>query len=303
MGDTKRLGLGCMGMCFENKERSIETVRYALDHGVTLLNTGEFYRAGESEMVLREALQGVPRDKFFISVKFGVLPQMEGGIYGLDVKPFNVKAHLCYSLHRLGLSYVDLYEPARMDESVPVEELMAELMDLVKQGYIKHIGLTQMSNENFKRALKVTPLKMIEMEYSLVNHNIEENGILETAKESKTDVLTFGVLCHGLISEPEDGNYYLPWQESLVRNLKVMAEEKNTTVERLSEAYVFNKHPEMKVLIGTTRKEHLEDAIKALDITLTEEDIKRMESFVPYNELRGHQMRNFLFQDGRIIRR
>lgn len=126
---------------------------------------------------------------------------------------------------------------------------------------------------------------------------MKKTGFLETAKECKTDVLTSGVLCHGLISEPEDGNYHLTRQERLVRNLKVMEEEKNTTVKRLSEAYVFNKHPEMKVIIGTTGKEHLEDDNKALDITLTEEDVMRMESFVPYNELRGHKMAHFLFTE------
>ena len=133
MTDIKRLGLGCMGMNMSNKERSIETIRYALRSGVTLLNTGEFYGGGESEMVLREALAGVPRDSYFLSVKFGVLPQPGGGIYGLDVKPWNVKAHLAYSLHRLGLDYVDLYQPARMDETcrhVPMNGRLSKTVDM-----------------------------------------------------------------------------------------------------------------------------------------------------------------------------
>lgn len=172
MVDMKRLGLGCMGMNLSNKDRSIETIHYALDHGVTLLNTGEFYGGGESEMVLREALLGVPRDKYFISVKFGVLPKPGGGIYGLDVKPWNVKAHLAYSLHRLGLDYVDLYEPARMDETIPVEELIGALEECVKGGYVRHIGLTQLSPENLERAAKVHTIHTFEANYSVINRAI-----------------------------------------------------------------------------------------------------------------------------------
>ena len=201
MTDMKRLGLGCMGMNMSNRERSVETVRYALDHGVTMFNTGEFYGGGESEMVLREALKGVPRDKYFLSVKFGVLPQPGGGIYGLDVKPFNVKAHLAYSMHRLGLDYIDLYQPARMDESVPVEELMGALADLVKEGYIGSIGLTELTPENLDRAAKVHPIRMAEFSYSLANRDIETNGILETARKNKIDVLAFSVLNHGLLAD------------------------------------------------------------------------------------------------------
>lgn len=116
MGDLSRLGLGTMGMSIRrNPENSIKTIHKALESGITLFNTGEFYNAGESEMIVGEALKGVDRDKYFLSVKFGVLPLQEGGIYGLDVKPHNVKGHLTYSLRRLGLDYVDLYQPARMD--------------------------------------------------------------------------------------------------------------------------------------------------------------------------------------------
>ena len=173
MTDITRLGLGCMGMNMSNADRSIETIHYAVDHGVTMLNTGEFYGGGESEMVLREALKDIPRDKVFLSVKFGVLPQPGGGIYGLDVKPFNVKAHLAYSMHRLGVDYIDLYEPARMVETVPVEELIGALSDLVKEGWIGSIGLTQLTAENLSRAAKVHPIKMVELDYSLANLSLE----------------------------------------------------------------------------------------------------------------------------------
>ena len=239
MTDIKRLGLGCMGMNMSNKDRAIETIHYALDNGVTLLNTGEFYGGGESEMVLREALKDVPRDKYFLSVKFGVLPQPGGGIYGLDVKPFNVKAHLAYSMHRLGLDYIDLYQPARMDESVPVEELIGALSDLVKEGYIGSIGLTQLSPEDLERAAKVHPIKTVELDYSLANRSIEQIGILDTARNNNIDILAFGVLSHGLLSDATDSAHPagnpsarrpgMPFEfkEELLSGIRKIAQEKN----------------------------------------------------------------------------
>ena len=314
MTDIKRLGLGCMGMNMSNKDRAIETIRYALDNGVTLFNTGEFYGGGESEMVLREAFRDVPREKYFLSVKFGVLPKPGGGIYGLDVKPFNVKAHLAYSMHRLGLDYIDLYQPARMDESVPVEELIGALSDLVKEGYIGSIGLTQLSPENLERATKVHPIKTVELDYSLANRSIEKNGILDIARKNSIDILAFGVLSHGLLSDAKDsahpagnpsaGRFGLPpeLKEELLSGIRKVAQSKNTTVENLAQAYVYAKNSDMNVLIGTTRKEHLQDSIDALSVDLSEEDVQRIESVFPAEKIQGMGMRNIIFRDGQIVK-
>lgn len=314
MTDIKRLGLGCMGMNMSNKDRAIETIRYALDNGVTLFNTGEFYGGGESEMVLREAFRDVPREKYFLSVKFGVLPKPGGGIYGLDVKPFNVKAHLAYSMHRLGLDYIDLYQPARMDESVPVEELIGALSDLVKEGYIGSIGLTQLSPENLERATKVHPIKTVELDYSLANRSIEKNGILDIARKNNIDILAFGVLSHGLLSDAKDsahpagnpsaGRFGLPpeLKEELLSGIRKVAQSKNTTVENLAQAYVYAKNSDMNVLIGTTRKEHLQDSIDALSVDLSEEDVQRIESVFPAEKIQGMGMRNIIFRDGQIVK-
>lgn len=307
MTDIKRLGLGCMGMNLSNKERSIETIHYALDHGITMFNTGEFYGGGESELVLREALHGVPRDQYFLSVKFGVLPRPEGGIYGLDVNPYHVKAHLAYSLHRLGLDYVDLYEPARMDEAVPVEELMQALADVEDEGYIRSIGLTQLSADELERAAKVHPVRLLEMDYSLVNRSIESNGVLDTARRKGIETITFGVLCHGLLSDssPAWRRPGLPpeFQDQLLGGLRKIADEKDTTVEKLAQAYVYAKNPDMSVLIGTTRKEHLQDAIDALSLDLSAEDVARIEAAFPSELTKGLPMRNMKFRDGRIVGR
>jgi len=313
MTDIKRLGLGCMGMNMSNKDRSIDTIRYALDLGVTLLNTGEFYGGGESEMVLREALAGVPRDSYFLSVKFGVLPQPGGGIYGLDVNPWNIKAHLAYSLHRLGLDYVDLYEPARMDESVPVEELIGVLKECVDAGYVRHIGLTQLTPENLERAAKVHPIHTAELAYSLANREIEQNGILDVARKNDIGILAFGVLSHGLLSDEVPsgspagsvaGRAGLPQdlKESVLAGIREIAREKRTTVEHLAQAYVYAKHPDMSILIGTTRREHLTDAVEALTLNLSAEDISRIEAAFPAEKLQGMGMRNFRFRDGKMER-
>ena len=295
-----RLGLGCMGMNMSNKESSIETIHYALDHGINLLNTGEFYGGGESEMVLREALKDVPREKYFLSLKFGVLPQPGGGIYGLDVNPFNVKGHLAYSLHRLGLDYVDLFQPARMDETVPVEDLMEAMNEVVEEGYVRNIGLTQLSPENLERAVKVAKIKTIELDYSLANRSIETNGILDIARANNIDILAFGVLSHGLLSDNSQGRMPAELKEELIRGLREIANEKNTTVEKLCQAYVYAKNPDMSILIGTTKKEHLQDAIDALSIELSPEDIVRIENAFPADKLPKGMARNFIFTNGRM---
>lgn len=307
MTNIKRLGLGCMGMNMSNIERSVETVRYALDHGVTLFNTGEFYGGGESEMVLREALKGVPRDSYFLSVKFGELPLPGGGIYGLDVKPWNVRAHLAYSLHRLGLDYVDLYEPARMDESIPVEEIIGAIEECVDAGYVRHIGLTQLTPGNLERAVKVHPIHTVELAYSLANRSIERNGILDVARNNRMNILAFSVLQHGLLADTPSGSAAsgrpgIPQDEKdgILSGLRKIAAEKCTTVENLLQAYVYEKNPDMSVLIGTTRKEHLQDSIDALSMELSADEIIRIETVFPAERLQGVGMRNFTFRDGRM---
>lgn len=307
MTDIKRLGLGCMGMNLSNKDRSIETIHYALDHGITMFNTGEFYGGGESELVLGEALRDVPREQYFLSVKFGVLPRPEGGIYGLDVNPFHVKAHLAYSLNRLGLEYADLYEPARMDQTVPVEDLIKALEECEKEGYIKSIGLTQLSAEDLQRAARVHPIKLLEMDYSLANRAIEENGVLDTARKNGIQTVTFGVLCHGLLSENSPAwsrpGFPPDFRDRLLSGLKQIAFRMGTTVEQLAQAYVYAKNPDMSIIIGTTRKEHLQDAIDALSIELSQDDIREIEDAFPSEMLKGMHMRNLIFRDGRIIAR
>ena len=286
-----RIGLGCMTMRKVNKEKCIETIQYALKQGITYFNTGEFYGAGESEMIVGEALKDIPRDQYQLSVKFGMLPKIGGGLYGIDVAPWNINAHLNYSLHRLGVEYTDIYEPARIDESILIEDIMEAMKKEVEAGYIKAIGLTETGVENVEKALKVTPIAYLEYEYSLFNRSIEENGILDLAKEHHIPVIAFGVLTHGRMKQI---------QEKAPGLLKI-AEGKETTLEKLLIAYVLNKHPEMMVLIGTTSKEHLQDALDASKIILTADEIKEMEDCVSKDVYDSFNMRKLAFKDGKMI--
>lgn len=314
MISINRLGLGCMGMSNRrNPENSIKTIHKALDSGITLFNTGEFYSAGESEMIVGEALKNVPRDKFFLSVKFGVLPQTGGGIYGLDVSPFNIKGHLAYSLSRLGMDYVDLYQPARQDTEIPVEEVVGEISRLVESGYVRHIGLSMVDAETLRRACKVHPIHTVEMSYSLIDRDIE-NELVAAAKELGVKVLAFGTIGHGLFAdnvlenintnpavargmlsaEHRDAN--LP----MIKALKEIADEKGTGLSQLALAWSLAKYDNVQSLVGTTKPEHLQSAVDALNITLTDEDIQAIEKAIPADKISGRGMRNFRFTNGQM---
>ncbi len=313
MIELNRLGLGTMGMSIvRNAENSVKTIHAALDAGITLFNTGEFYNASESELVVGQALRGVDRDSYFLSVKFGVLPSPGGGIYGLDVRPQNVKGHLTYSLRRLGLDYIDLYQPARQDTTVPVEELVGAIAEQVEAGYVKHIGLSMVDAETLRRACKVHPIHTVEMEYSLVSRGIEKE-LLAAAKELGVKVLAFGTVGHGLLRDdiltmpagsmmprgmlaPEHREKNL----AMVRRVKEIADGMGVSLSQLALAWSLSKYDHVQSLIGTTSPAHLQDAIDALKIELTAEDIARIEAALPADQVGGVGMRNFVFTDGKM---
>lgn len=314
MTAINRLGLGCMGMSNRrNPENSIKTIRAALDAGITLFNTGEFYNASESELIVGEALKGVPRGSYFLSVKFGVLPQPGGGIYGLDNNPFHVKAHLAYSLRRLGLDYVDLYQPARQDTEIPVEDVVGAIAEQVEAGYVRHIGLSMVDAETLRRACKVHPIHTVEMEYSLIDRSIEKE-LIATAKELGVKVLAFGTIGHGLFADnvldnvennprmargllsPEHRDINLP----LIKAVKEIADEKGITLSQLALAWSLAKYDHVQSLVGTTNPEHLQSAVDALNIELTKEDIECIEAAVSADKVSGKGMRNFRFTNGQM---
>ena len=311
MIELNRLGLGTMGMSIvRNPENSIKTIHAALDAGITLFNTGEFYNASESELVVGQALKGVNHDDYFLSVKFGVLPSPEGGIYGLDVRPQNVKGHLTYSLRRLGLDYIDLYQPARQDTTIPVEELVGAIAEQVQAGYVKHIGLSMVDAETLRRAYKVHPIHTVEMEYSLVERSIEKE-LIAAAKELGVKVLAFGTVGHGLLRDDvltAPANPRRTWgmlapehreqNLAMIRKVKEIADEKGVSLSQLALSWSLAKYDHVQSLIGTTSPDHLHDAIDALNLELTPEDIARIEAALPAEKIGGRGIRNFVFTDG-----
>lgn len=256
MKKIDRLGLGCMGMSnLRNPENSIKTIHTALENGITLFNTGEFYNAGTSEIIVGEAMRGVPRDSYFLSVKYGVLPQPGGVIYGLDNTPFHIKSHLAYSLARLGMDYVDLYQPARQDTEIPVEEVVGEISRLVEAGYVRHIGLSMIDAETLRRACKVHPIHTVEMSYSLIERDIEKE-LISTAEELGVKVLAFGTVGHGLFADhvletiennprlsrgllsPEHRENNLP----MIKAIKGIADEKGISLSQLTLVWSLSKY-------------------------------------------------------------
>ena len=314
MKERNRLGLGTMGMSsVRNPENSVKTIHAALDAGITLLNTGEFYNAGESEIIVGRALKEVNHDNYFLSVKFGVLPCPEGGIYGLDVKPYNVKGHLTYSLRRLGLDYIDLYQPARQDTTVPVEEVVGAIAEQVQAGYVRHIGLSMVDAETLRRACAVHPIHTVEMEYSLVERGIEKE-LIAAAKELGVKVLAFGTVGHGLLSDhilnnPADtamtrGLLAPEHQENnlaMIRKVREIADEKGVTISQMALAWSLAKYDHVQSLIGTTNPDHLQESIDALDLELSAEDIDRIEEALPADRVGGKGMRNYVFTDGKMF--
>lgn len=310
----QRIGLGCMGMSISrNPEESIKTIHTALDQGITLFNTGEFYGMGESEMVVGKALKGIPRDQYFLSVKFGMLSDPAGSMYGMDTSAFHIKARLAYSMKRLGIDYIDLYQPARIDEAIPVEETVGALAELVEAGYIGHIGLSEVDAETLRRGAAEHPIHTVEMEYSLIDRDIEKE-LIPAARELGTNLLTFGILSHGLLSDAViDGvsepilkfgrfaSENLEKSRVSLKELKVMADEKKTTVSQLAFAWAFSKNSDMQCLVGTTKPIHLENTISALDISLSQEDIERMEAAVSSGKIAGTGMRAVKFSNGKPV--
>ena len=302
-----------MGMARRNEEQSIRTVDVALDHGVTMFNTGEFYNAGESEIVLGNALRQHPRDSYEVNVKFGALPGGLHGLYGIDMNPFHVRARLTYSLSRLGLDYVDVYEPARMDDAYPVEEVVEAVNELVKEGLVRHVALTETSADELRRGRKVCPIKYFEKEYSLLSRQMEAED-LPTCRELGIPVVAYGLLGHGLVTDAfatgERTPNILPFlykpediepNRAIVRQLKEIADGKGCTTSNLAIAWVLQKNPDMLAIIGTTHPDHLEDSLKALDIILTDEELRIIGDLFAPGRVSGGVLPKMHYSNGRFV--
>ncbi|MER5636807.1 aldo/keto reductase [Kitasatospora sp. NPDC002227] len=304
---TSALGLGCMGMSDlygpADETESIATVHAALDAGVTLLDTGDFYGMGHNELLIHEALRGRNREDVQISVKFGALRGADNSWLGYNASPAATKASLAYSLRRLRTDYIDVYRPARLDPNVPIEETVGAIADLVKAGYVRHIGLSEVGSETLRRAAAVHPISDLQIEYSLISRGLEAE-VLPTARELGIGITAYGVLSRGLLSghwsnerqfaandfrsfSPRFQGDNLTHNLTLVEALRSIAEAKGVSVAQVAIAWVASRGEDIVPLVGARRRDRLAEALGALDVTLTPADLAAIEAAVPAGAAAG----------------
>jgi aryl-alcohol dehydrogenase-like predicted oxidoreductase len=302
------IGLGCMGMSGmygpADRAESIATIHAALDAGIGLLDTGDFYGMGHNEMLIGEAVKGMARDRFLVSVKFGALRDVKGGWLGYDARPAAVKNFLAYSLQRLGLDHIDIYRPARLDPQVPIEDTVGAIADMVTAGHVRHIGLSEVGVETIRRAAAVHPISDLQIEYSLISRGIEA-AILPTTRALGIGITAYGVLSRGLISghwrkdavgvgdfranSPRFQGENVDRNLALVEALRKLAEERKASVAQVAIAWVAAQGNDIVPLVGARRRDRLAEALGALDPPPRQEDPATTERAVPKDAAAGER--------------
>ena len=298
--EISAIGLGCMGMSGmygpSDRAESIATIHAALDAGINLLDTGDFYGMGHNEMLIGEAIMGLKRDDFLLSVKFGALRDPAGAWSGYDARPTAIRNFLAYTLQRLGVDYIDIYRPARLDPNVPIEEQVGAMADLIKEGYIRHIGLSEVGADTIRRAAAVHPIVDLQIEYSLISRGIEDQ-ILPTCRELGIGITAYGVLSRGLISghwqkdaaQKGDFRAFSPRFQGgnveknleLVEALRQIADTKGVSVAQIAIAWVDAQGKDIIPLVGARRRDRLTEALGSLSVELSEADFAAIERAVP----------------------
>lgn len=298
------IALGCAAMSgwygqLKNDAESIATIHEAIERGVNVLDTADFYGSGHNEQLIGKAIQG-RRDKVLLSVKFGALRSPDGGWVGLDSRPAAVKNFLGYTLNRLGVDYIDVYRPSRLDPDVPIEDTIGAISDLVKAGYIRQIGLSEVGPQTIRRAHGVHPICDLQIEYSLMSRNPEAE-IFPLLKELGIAVTAYGVLSHGLLSGrvsqvgrgdlrsdlPRFRGENLEHNQKLVDALGKIAEEKSVTSSQLAIAWVLAKGSSIIPIAGSRTRTQLQEALGALEIELSADDLAQIERAVPAEGVAG----------------
>jgi aryl-alcohol dehydrogenase-like predicted oxidoreductase len=300
------IGLGCMALSDvygpSDRKESIATIHAAIEAGITLLDTGDFYSIGKNELLIREVLQKDRRKNILVSVKFGELRDPSGGWNGLDARPEAVKNYLAHSLNRLGTDYIDIYRPARLDPAVPIEDTVGAIADMVKAGYVRYIGLSEVGVQTIRRAANTHPIVDLQIEYSLISRGVESQ-ILDICRELGIGITAYGVLARGLISghwtssrstEGDSRGRYprfspenLPHNLSLVEKLRKIADVKGISVAQLAIAWILKQGNDIIPLIGARRRDQLTEALGAMDVSLTDDDLARIEIAVPKGAAAG----------------
>ena len=305
------IGLGCMSMSDFYSERdsssdaeSIATIQRAIDSGVSLLDTGDFYGMGHNEMLIGKAIRG-RRDRVALSVKFGALRNHDGAFLGFDGRPAFVRSSLAYTLRRLDVDYVDFYFPSRVPTDVPIEDTVGAIGELVREGRVRYAGLSEASAATVRRAHRAHPITALEVEYSLWSRDIEDQT-LPALRELGIGVLAYGALSRGLmtgaIASPEqlgakDFRRHLPRFQSenfsanmkLLKNLGELAAEKNATPSQLAIAWVLARGADIVPIVGTKRRKYLDENLAAASIPLSAEDLERIERAIPKNAVAGER--------------
>ncbi len=302
---VSRVGLGLMAMSGiygpADESESTATIHAALDAGITLLDTGDFYGMGHNELLLRRVLRGVDRSAVFIQVKFGGQRDPRGAFVGHDASPAMVKSSLAYSLTRLGTDYIDLYQPARLDPRVPIEETAGAIAEMIQAGYVRYLGLSEMGADTIRRAASVHPVTALQVEYSLMSRGIEAQ-LLPAVRELGVGVTAYGIMSRGLLSAataraigagdprtrfPRFRAENLQHNLALVTALERVAADRGVTTAQLAIAWVLSRGADIVPLLGTKRRDRLAEALGALGLALSPDELAAIEAAVPASAVAG----------------
>jgi aryl-alcohol dehydrogenase-like predicted oxidoreductase len=289
------MGLGCMRMSGavgrrpggsdEDEQESIATIRAALDAGINLLDTGDFYGMGHNELLVRDAIVG-RRDQAFLSVKFGAQRSPSGDFLGPDLRAKSVKNYAAYSLQRLKVDYIDLYQPGRLDPSIPVEETVGAVADLIREGKVRYLGLSEVNAKQLREAHSVHPVSALQIEYSLATRFIED-AILPTARELGISIVAYNVTAQRLLTgvpaeAMQAARGALRQNLQTVATLDLMADAKGCTPAQLAIAWILSRGNDVVPIVGMSRRTRLDENLGALSVPLSEEESALLDrAFAP----------------------